>query len=253
MRMDNRTTLADALHQAGRLEEAGGRFPGSRGDAKGSASREYPLLYSSQGYQYCDLLLSQGEHEAVLHRAAQTLEWAEQYNCCSTSPSTTSPWGGPTFAWRRRRAARRLFPGRPPSRPGRGRPAPGREQIIARGLLARAALHRVTGAFERAQRDLDEARLIAERGGMRLYLADVHLELARLALAQGDKDEARQHLATAKAMVEEMGYHRRDGEVAELEAASVTDIDAEAQSRQDAEIFCYFFTPLRLCHLASWR
>ena len=85
------------------------------------------------------------------------------------------------------------------------------------GLLARSAFHRATGAFERAQRDLEEARLITERGGMRLYLADVELESARLALAQGNTAEARRHLAIAKAMVEEMGYHRRDGEVAEVE------------------------------------
>jgi hypothetical protein len=33
----------------------------------------------------------------------------------------------------------------------------------------------------------------------------------------GDVDQAREHLATARAMIEETGYHRRDGEVAELE------------------------------------
>ena len=59
---------------------------------------------------------------------------------------------------------------------------------------------------------------IAERGGMGLYQADAHLEYARLHLAMGEKPEARAHLATAREMVEDMGYHRRDGEVAELEA-----------------------------------
>jgi hypothetical protein len=54
---------------------------------------------------------------------------------------------------------------------------------------------------------------------MRLHQADCHLEYARLYLAQGKPDQARQHLATAKAMIEDMGYHRRDGEVAELEGA----------------------------------
>jgi hypothetical protein len=54
---------------------------------------------------------------------------------------------------------------------------------------------------------------------MRLYLADVELESARLALAQGHRAKARQSLAAAREMIEEMGYHRRDPEVAELEAA----------------------------------
>ena len=53
---------------------------------------------------------------------------------------------------------------------------------------------------------------------MRLHEADCHLEYARWYLASGDKDKARESLAKAKKMIEEMGYHRRDQEVKELEA-----------------------------------
>ncbi len=53
---------------------------------------------------------------------------------------------------------------------------------------------------------------------MSLHLADCYLESARLALATGDRASARKAWETAKAMIEEMGYHRRDGEVAEIEA-----------------------------------
>jgi exonuclease VII small subunit len=95
----------------------------------------------------------------------------------------------------------------------------GLQHHIPRGLLARAALHRVGRDFERARRDLDEAMSIAERGGMRLHQADAHLAYVRLHLAMGDGAKAREHLDTAKEMVEDMGYHRRDGEVAELEDA----------------------------------
>jgi hypothetical protein len=51
---------------------------------------------------------------------------------------------------------------------------------------------------------------------MGLHLADCHLESARLHLAQGNRDKAREHWETAKAMIERMGYHRRDKEVDEL-------------------------------------
>ena len=85
------------------------------------------------------------------------------------------------------------------------------------GLLARAELRRVTGALGRAGADLEEALFIATRGGMRLHEADCHLEYARLHLACGEEEKARESLAKAKRMIEEMGYHRRDGEVAELE------------------------------------
>jgi len=63
---------------------------------------------------------------------------------------------------------------------------------------------------------------------MRLYEADCHLEYARLALAEADRrpttedrqpwiEQARKHLDIAKEMIEKRGYHRRDGEVEELE------------------------------------
>ncbi len=44
------------------------------------------------------------------------------------------------------------------------------------------------------------------------------IEYTRLYFAQGEKDRAREHFVKAKQMVEQIGYHRRDGEVKELEA-----------------------------------
>ncbi len=69
-----------------------------------------------------------------------------------------------------------------------------------------------------ARRDLDDAFTIAERGGMKLHLADAHLEYARLAVAEKQEPAARDHLGKAKALIEECGYHRRDKEVEELQA-----------------------------------
>ncbi|GAG25173.1 unnamed protein product, partial [marine sediment metagenome] len=100
-----------------------------------------------------------------------------------------------------------------------------------RGLIARAEFYRVRGerergdkregeddSFELAERDLTEALEIAERGEMRLFQADAHLEYARLYLATPDQPAARAHLAQAKQIIEETGYHRCDEAVAELEA-----------------------------------
>ncbi len=63
-----------------------------------------------------------------------------------------------------------------------------------------------------------QARKLDDRREMRLHLADCYLEFARLSLATGDRDSARKDWETAKAMIEDMGYHRRDGEVKEIEA-----------------------------------
>ena len=85
-------------------------------------------------------------------------------------------------------------------------------------LLGRAAFFRAaTQDWPQAHRDLEEALEICQRSGMRLYEADCHLEYARLHLAQGNEGEARQSLDSAKEMIEQMGYHRRDREVRELE------------------------------------
>ncbi len=94
----------------------------------------------------------------------------------------------------------------------------GEQTYLPGGLLARAAWARVAGEWERAHTDLAAAFTLAERGEMRLHLADCHLESARLALARADKDRAREHYDIAKKMIAEMGYHRRDKEVDEIAA-----------------------------------
>ena len=75
-RMTKRTTLADALHQAGRLSEAEAALQKAEKIQK-EDQPEYPLLYSLAGFRYCDLLLGQGKYRDVLSRAEQTLEWGK--------------------------------------------------------------------------------------------------------------------------------------------------------------------------------
>lgn len=67
--------------------------------------------------------------------------------------------------------------------------------------------------FAPAWADLEEVR---EIGGMKLHLADYHLEASKLQEARGKLQEARKHLDIATRMIEEMGYGRRRPEVEEL-------------------------------------
>ncbi len=220
LRMGFRTTLADALHQAGRLNAAEAAFREAEAMQK-LDQPQFPLLYSLRGYHYCDLLLDRGEVEEVQRRASQMLEEGKQagdplldialYHLSLgraalaeifRASETKGIWGTATDHLNRAVDGLRQA---------------GMQEYLLRGLLARAALRRATGDPERAQADLDEAFSIATRGEMRRYEADCRLEFARLYLARGDKDQARASLAAARKMVEEMGYHRRDGEVRELE------------------------------------
>jgi len=59
---------------------------------------------------------------------------------------------------------------------------------------------------------------IAKRFEVPLFQCDARLEYARLALAEGNREKAREHVAEARRLVEETGYGRRRLEVEELEA-----------------------------------
>jgi hypothetical protein len=118
-------------------------------------------------------------------------------------------------------------------------------QYISLGLLARSAFHRSIGNWNAVTRDLGEVEEIAEQGPMKLALCDTALEQARLALARIEafsplnemidggppkpavpdaaeaarlKHEASKHLVIAADYIETCGYHRRDEELAELQA-----------------------------------
>jgi len=220
-RMVSGATLADALHQAGRLAEAEDLFRQAE-EMQEEHQPQLLLLYSLRGFQYCDLLLDQGQVQEVRRRAGQTLEWAMQYLQSGGSllwialdhlslgrAHLLQAQQGETGDFSQ--AAAHL------SQAVDGLRRAGTQHELPRGLLARAELRRITGALDRARADLEEALSIATRGGMRLHEADCHLESARLHLASGDQEAARESLAKAKAMIKDMGYHRRDGEVAELE------------------------------------
>ncbi|HWL73545.1 MAG TPA: hypothetical protein VNQ74_06715, partial [Burkholderiaceae bacterium] len=178
---------------------------------------EYPLLYSLPGFRYSDLLLSQGQAQEVKERAAAGLEVAKQYgelpSIALDNLSLGRAWlleaqqagiGDTT------QAAEFL------QRALDGLRRAGTMHHLPRGLMARAELHRFKGDYGQAERDLAEVLRIATRSGMGLYLADYHLEYARLHLAQGNQDEAREHWTIAKEMIGRMGYHRRDNEVNEI-------------------------------------
>jgi tetratricopeptide (TPR) repeat protein len=101
----------------------------------------------------------------------------------------------------------------------------GQHDDLPRGLLTRAHFRAVTGDFEGARENLDEAFEIAERGSMKLHLADIHLHRARLfglvprrpAAYPWTSPEA--DLAEARKLIEACGYGRRREELADAEEA----------------------------------
>jgi hypothetical protein len=72
-----------------------------------------------------------------------------------------------------------------------------------------------------AKEDLDEAWEIAERGPMRLHLADIHLYRARLFFREKEYpwESPQADLEAAEKLITECGYHRRDEELADAKRA----------------------------------
>jgi len=216
-RMVNRTTLADAQHQAGQLAEAKTLFREAEGMQKDDQP-DFPLLYSLPGFRYCDLLLSKDEISEVLRRAAQTIEIAKRNNWL-LDIGLDSLSLGRAYLMQAQGAKKPDYTQAAALLEAAvtGLRQAGTQHHIPRSLLARTELRRVMKEYDRAQADLDEAYTIATRGGMHLFEADCHLEYARLYLEMGEKEKAREEWEKAKTMVDEMGYHRRDGELEELE------------------------------------
>jgi hypothetical protein len=281
-RMTERTTHADSLHHAGRRSAAATRFREAE-QMQAEHQPDYPLLYSTSGFRYCDLLLAAPERaawqvmqnsefriqkselvqecRAISQRAAQTLNWEERM---PSAPLLDFALHHVTLG----RAAlyegilergaaftplqRSINPSALDDDERRsdlqvalqtahheldaavaGLRRAGTTHWIPAGLLTRAWLRFLTGAQTgpgSAQEDLDEAWEIAERGTMRLFMADTHLYRARLFHAvkqypwakddDGNERGPKDDLAAARKLIEECGYWRRKEELEDAEAAA---------------------------------
>ena len=221
-----RATLADALHQAGRRDEALQRFRKAE-TMQAERQPQYGLLYSLWGFRYCDLLLSGAERAAagvgrdghdlyevlreVKRRTEQTLRWATQHLGLLDVALDHLTFG-------RVHLYRALLDGTTPddAEPEIEKAVDGlrhRNDHLPRGLLTRAWLRFAQNNPDAARADLAEAQQIARRGPMPLFLADIALYRARFF-------HDRTALAEARRLVDQHGYGRRIEEVEALEAVA---------------------------------
>lgn len=263
-RIENCTTLADALHQAGRRDEARRLFREAE-DVQAKAEPHYPRLSLLQGFRYCDLLLSQSErstwrcvigwrgpdsrsgvdtaddiasYSTVEKRAVQTLRWAEDNRASILGIALNHLVLGRALLHRSVLEADASVIQPAVSTELLLDPAAAQNHLDAavdglrhagtthhlpRGLVSRAWLRFVEGDSDGARRDLNEAWEIAERGPMRLFLADIHLYRARLFHSVRPYPWHSPHadLAAARKLIEKCGYWRRKEELEDAKAASV--------------------------------
>ena len=254
MRMTSRATRANVLHQTGHRADA---LLGFREAQRMQQKRQpnTPLLYSLPGFRYADLLLADCEratwqgaalaqtkpaqgaaaHQETLHavrqRSIQKLNWSASANGVSLLDIALEHL---TLA-RTALFIALLTPAEPDATElaqacSEANAAvadlrrAGLQGYRPFGLLTRSWMRAITGPLtgpDSAQADLDEAWDIAERGPMRLHMADIHLYRARLFFREAhypwESPEA--DLAAARELIKRCCYGRRKEELADAEAA----------------------------------
>jgi hypothetical protein len=253
LRMGLRTTHADALHQAGRRAEAEARFREAE-QMQAERQPDYPLLYYLQGFRYCDLLLTEAECAAWRVICSGGLRPPEDGDAHRATLQDVSERVATIFEWRDLpkwdpaydalvdiardhltlgRAAlyaailegSSLDPCHAPLQDAvAGLRRAGEQQYLPHGLLTRAWLRSLEGrraGHEGAQSDLDEAWEIAERGPMKLFLADIHPHRARLFFREAEYPwgSPAADLAAARELIKKCGYGRRKEELEDAERA----------------------------------
>lgn len=212
---------AHVLFQAGRIPEAELAYKAADNIAidKLKETQAPQIVYFFAPSQFCDLLLYQGRYNEALIHAKRIIEGAVTeknslqlglgYLSLARAQLRLGERGGSDFKEMEESFEKAL---------DNLREAAVLENI-SQGLIARAEFHRVSGNYTRGHFDLDRAMRSVTRGSMRLLRADCLLEQARLYLAEGNEVEAGAELSTAKAIIKQTGYHRRDKDVKEIEEA----------------------------------
>jgi hypothetical protein len=243
LRLVSRATAADTLYQGGERLGAGALFAEAERMQK-ETQPQFPLLYSLQGFQYCDWLLAPAERAEwqilliaigtqsggkTTSRDDHSTTGADVERRAQTAQATAiqNRWlmdiALDHLTLARVGLVRALLAG-PVPQPALDLPHvaaavngirnAGAMNHLPKGLMTAAVYHFVRGERDLARARLDEAEQIAERGPMPLHLADVHLHRARLFRDEGE-------LAKAAKLIRELGYGRRFDELADAEEAAV--------------------------------
>ena len=228
--MFERSYLAAALTAAGDLDRAEALF---------AEAEEMQVRYrhnvrgfiSLRGYRYGDLILARGDVAQALARGRYQLDIAERY--LGQGMGLHDVGYAHLLIGRSQDALGGAEAAASLDAAITGLRKAGRTDDLPLALLARVAHRRrrtaagETGLIEGIRADLAEVEDIAGEE-MRLYLTDLALERARLALdvpvppafasPEAARAEAQAQTAKAAQLIADTGYHRRDAELAELEA-----------------------------------
>ena len=244
--LTSRCAAADALYQFGLRAEAEVLFREAEFTQKEKLPI-YSILYSVQGFQYCDFLLDRPLRavwqlalnsaaipavtpliescRTAFRRATRTFQWAKENNGDILSGALDQLTQG-----RAKFYEAKLNGTSSDSRCSLLQSAvedihlAGTQHYLPQALLTRGWLRMTSGVItgpESAESDLNEASEISERGPMRLNMADIYLYRARLFFREKSYPwkSPQDDLAAAERLINECGYHRRDEELGDAKRA----------------------------------
>ncbi|MFZ1386197.1 MAG: SEFIR domain-containing protein [Thiolinea sp.] len=214
-----RTTYADALLQAGRLQDVLLIFQEIR-SLQSNDLNICPVLYSLPGIRYCDFLLEQGYVEECLNYANLILDLTKNHGELLDGGLIKLIIGRSHLKQRDLQSAKYWL-----DKALLDLRRANHQEMLVLGLIEHAILLCRIGQPRCAEDDLDNAFDLAQISGMRLRLADCHLTKAQLLVTDAltltplPKGESLSyHITEAERLINETGYHRRDKELAELKA-----------------------------------
>ena len=197
-RISKRSTLADARHQAGEIEAARKSFVEAE-SLQAKDQPDYPLLYSLQGFQYCDLLLAGAERAVWVGIYSDKGARLTADVGINSDPRALAKRAAPTLAWAEMNDMDKL------------------SAALDHLTLARCALYadllqgRPPGAEAQSQTETAVA-------GLRAAGDQTYISLGLLTRARLFRD--RSQLTQARALIQDCGYGRRLPELEDAEAAA---------------------------------
>lgn len=180
-RMTKRTTTADALHQRGEREEARHLFEQAKALQR-ERQPQFDLLYSLQGFRYCDLILAPAERAAWQAVLGSVMECGGKRSATPLSPGQAASAGSDVHA------EAQVTESSGEGRPGASAKAASPPFQGSAAALHNAPLVALAEAERRAKQTLDWA--LRNNLGL-LTIALDHLTLARVALYRALLDPPR--------------------------------------------------------------
>ena len=180
--------LANSFLQAGRISEAEKEFKEMESLLM-QLSPSPRFMPSLEGFWFCDLLLEQGQLGQAEERGQYSLKEYSQKNMVLIDIALDELTLGRSCLLKAvaEKTGDYSKAGDFLNQAVDGLRKAGHQDVLPQGLIARAGYYRVSREYQKSWRDLEEAREIAERGEMKLWLADYHLESSRCVWMKEEK------------------------------------------------------------------